>query len=108
MGIPDSSHKKRRQQQTVNNQHNSTSGHPNPSVWWKHRRRMAYVSVIWSILQTIMWIGIELIAPGTVSSLSAVIGWSYGSVSTIILGYFGNTAVDTYRNRRSHSEPSSY
>lgn len=69
---------------------------PSFNVWWKHRRRMAYLSVAWMIFQTIMFCGLELVAPGTVTNLGPIIGWSYGAPSTIILGYFVNTTVEDF------------
>lgn len=72
------------------------NNHPNPNQWWKHRRRGYYISLIWAIVQTFLWALLEYFMPGSVQSLSSVVGWSYGLASTVILGYYGNTAIQTY------------
>lgn len=69
---------------------------------------MAYVSVAWAIIQTFVWVGIELYAPGFIASAATVIGWSYGTASTIIIGYFGNTAVETYREEKKYQQSSTH
>lgn len=71
-----------------------TEQHPNPSRWWKHRRAGYYSGITWTVLQTFVWILIELWRPDTMASMSVVIGWSYGISATLILGYYGNTAVE--------------
>lgn len=78
---------------------NQTTKHPNSSIWWRHRRKMAYMSLAWTLVQTFLWAALEFINPGFIQSSATVVGWSYGTASTVILGYFGNTAVDTYRNK---------
>ena len=70
--------------------------HPNPSLWWKHRRRGYYIAIAWTIVQTILWALLEMWKPGSTSSLTAVVGWSYGTSTIIITGYYSNTAIETY------------
>lgn len=63
--------------------------HPNPERYWKHRRRGYYTGMAWALLQTPCWVAIELINPGTLAAMSAVIGWSYGISGTLIVSYYG-------------------
>lgn len=77
-------------------QSTQSAGHPNPSVWWKHRRRLCYGSFVWVILQTFLWAAVEVMVPGTIAGMSVVIGWSYGVPATAIIGYYGNTAVEEF------------
>jgi hypothetical protein len=68
--------------------------HPNPGRWWRHRRAGFYTGIVWSIVQTFLWAGLALWKTDAVSSLGVVIGWSYGIPATLIIGYYGNTAVE--------------
>ncbi len=67
---------------------------PNLNLWWKHRRKMAYISLAWIILQTPLWGVLAFFSPTAVASLGAVIGWSYGGPMAVLLGYFGNTLAE--------------
>jgi len=72
----------------------SDTNHPNPNIWWKNRRRMAYIAIVWVILQTFLWAILAAFIPAAIGSLGVVIGWSYGVPATIIVGYYSNTAVE--------------
>jgi len=72
----------------------AVSEHPNPGRWWKHRRAGYYTGITWSVIQTFCWAVLEIWRPGTIASMSVVIGWSYGIPATLIIGYYGNTAVE--------------
>lgn len=74
--------------------------HPDVERWWRHRRRGYYAGMAWAALQTIGWIALEWLKPGSVGALGAVIGWSYGVSMTLILAYFGNTTAETWRTGR--------
>lgn len=74
--------------------------HPDPKVYWKHRRKGYYIGLVWAILQTFLWIGIELNTPDTIQNMGVVIGWSYGLSVSLIVAYYSNTAVEEFlRNR---------
>lgn len=79
----------------------SNQDHPNPSIWWKHRRRMAYISLAWIIIQTPIWALVAIFSPGAVLALSPVIGWSYGAPMAVLLGYFGNTLAEELVRRKN-------
>lgn len=71
--------------------------HPNPSVWYKHRRRLAYIAVVWAILKFIGLVWLSMASPEAVQAMSTAIGWSYGLCSTIIISYFTNTGISEYK-----------
>lgn len=62
--------------------------------WWKNRRRMAYISLTWSILQTPLWILLIWAKDVPLSGIDSIMGWSYGIPMSIILAYFGNTLAE--------------
>lgn len=76
--------------------------HPNPEIWWRHRRRGYYFGIIWTIVSTFIWIGLELFRPNVLDSLGVVIGWSYGFSTTLIIAYYGNTAVEEFSKNKKH------
>lgn len=71
------------------------NNHPNPNRWWKHRRAGYYTGVVWAILQTFIWIALWF-KTGELEGLGPVVAWSYGISLTLIVSYFGNTAVEEY------------
>lgn len=73
---------------------------------WKQRRLMSYISIAWAVIQTFLWVGLAVIFPGLLSDLGAVIGWSYSLASVPIMGYFANTAIDTFKNPENNKNPS--
>ena len=73
--------------------------HPNPGRWWTHRRAGYYTGIIWAVIQTILWSALELFRPDTLEAMGVVIGWSYGVCATLILGYYGNTAVEEHAKK---------
>ncbi|MFL1404202.1 hypothetical protein ACJO2E_02510 [Marinobacter sp. M1N3S26] len=75
--------------------------HPNPSRWWKHRRRGYYAGMWWAAIQTPLWVLLELLRPETVPVMGVVIGWSYGISATLIVSYFGNNAAEAWAGKVS-------
>lgn len=75
---------------------------PNPNLWWKHRRRMAYTSLIWIIAQTFLWATLSFFSPVAMGALGAVVAWSYGAPMAVLLGYFGNTLAEEIIKRKSN------
>lgn len=73
--------------------------HPNPSRWWKHRRRLAYMAFGWLVSQTFLFGSIAVYSPAAVASLGAVIGWSYGTTTIVLIGYYSNTAIEEVRRK---------
>lgn len=51
---------------------------------------------------TIMLGGLAFINPEAVSAMGAVIGWAYGLCTAIIMGYYGNTAVEEYAKGKTN------
>lgn len=79
---------------------NETIKHPDPNIYWKHRRRLCYIAFIWSIIMTIMLGGLAFINPEAVSAMGAVIGWAYGLCTAIVMGYYGNSAIEEYAKKK--------
>ena len=74
---------------------------PNPKNWWFHRRLQSYIGVLWAIVQTGLWTYIALTDSAAMNSLGAVVGWSYGISVTLIISYYGNTAISEYIQKKS-------
>ncbi|MBG24047.1 MAG: hypothetical protein CMF22_11395 [Idiomarinaceae bacterium] len=75
--------------------------HPNATIWWTHRRRMAYAAGVWIILQTILFCALGIFWPSLIDTIGVVIGWSYGASVGVIMAYFGNTiATDVVSTKR--------
>lgn len=53
-----------------------------------------------SIIQTVLLAILAYLRPDAVQSLGAVVGWSYGLYMAVIMGYYGNTAVEEYAKNR--------
>lgn len=70
--------------------------HPDPNVWWKNRRKMSYIAIAWLIVQTFLFCGVAVFWEGAMATLTPVVGWSYGTTTIIIAGYFGNAAIDEF------------
>lgn len=67
---------------------------------WKHRRRGYYMGIFWTVLSTIVFVYLETNQPGLIERIGVVVGWSYGVATTLILAYYGNTAVDDFSKSR--------
>lgn len=67
---------------------------PNPARWWFHRRTMAYIA----LFTLVVAMGATLF--GAVNpALSEIIqglGWVFGF---IVVGYYGNNALEAFANR---------
>ncbi len=63
--------------------------HPDPERYWQHRRRGYYYGMAWAFAQTPWWAVVELLSPGSLAAMGAVIGWSYGISGTLIDSYYG-------------------
>ena len=84
---------------TKDNNHNNI--HPNPSVFWKHRRRLAYVSFICSVIQTFLLGVLAYLKPESIEVMGAVIAWSYSFYGIVVTGYLTNTAIGEYVKRKT-------
>lgn len=71
-----------------------TTPHPDPDKWWRHRRAHSYISIVWVIVQTIMWTWVAISHPSALLILGGVIGWSYAIPIVVISWYFGNTLAE--------------
>lgn len=58
------------------------------------------MAFFWSIIQTVGLAVVAIIDPSAVLALGAVVGWSYGLCMTIIMGYYGNGAIEEYAKNR--------
>lgn len=67
---------------------------------WNHRRRGYYLGVVWALLSTIAFIALEIAYPGLIERIAVVVGWSYGVSTTLILAYYGNTAVEEFSRNK--------
>ena len=77
------------------------NNHPNPIDYWKNRRRMAWIALVFGILQTALFTVLAYYNQSALAALGAVIGWSYGFCTFVIASYYGNAGVDDYmRNRK--------
>lgn len=81
--------------------------HPNPNIWWKHRRRLAYMAFLWLVLQTFLFGAIAVFSPAAMAALGAVVGWSYGTTTIVLVGYFGNTAIEEVMKRKFNADSAS-
>lgn len=73
--------------------------HPDPARWWRHRRKGYYTGIWWGIIQTPAWMILGFFEHEAVMSMGAVVGWSYGICVSLILAYYGNTAIETWATR---------
>ena len=53
----------------------------------------------WSIAQTILLAAVALVDPNALIAMGAVVGWSYGLCATIVMGYYGNTAIEEHKRK---------
>lgn len=68
--------------------------HPDPSRYWRHRRRLAYTAMACLIVT----LAVALF--GTVRSPELVEGLAW-AFATIVIGYYGNNAIEAFsRGRR--------
>lgn len=79
----------------------NTSGHPDPNRWWNNRRKGYHIGMGWAIFQTFLWITLEVLRPTILENMGVVIGWSYGISMTLIVSYYGNTAVEEFMRNRN-------
>lgn len=70
--------------------------HPDPNIWWRYRRRLAFTSLFFGFFITIMFTIVALYNSSAIASLGAVVGWAYGMVTFVIGGYLTNTTVEDY------------
>jgi hypothetical protein len=75
--------------------------HPDPSRWWNNRRKGYHVGMSWAIIQTFLWACLELYRPTIIENMGVVIAWSYGISMTLIVSYYGNTAVEEFMRNRN-------
>lgn len=73
---------------------------PDLNLHWKYRRILAFSSLFFSFFQTLLFTVIAYLSPESLSSLAAVIGWSYGLLTTVIAGYLGTASVEDYMKQK--------
>ena len=78
----------------------SDSGPPDLNKHWRYRRFLAFTSLFFSFFQTLMFTVIAYFSPDSLASLAAVIGWSYGLLTTVIAGYLGTASVEDYMKQK--------
>lgn len=73
--------------------------HPDPARWWRHRRRGFHLGVAMAFAQTPLWVIGEVIRSGYINDSQSVVAWSYGICGTLVIAYYGNTAVEELSKR---------
>lgn len=71
-----------------------TEQHPNPVDHWRHRRRIAYVSVI-ALLTMMAALFLDRV-PTHLQELAQALVWVF---ATLVLGYIANSAVEAFAKR---------
>lgn len=61
---------------------------PNHPMRWKHRRRMAYLS-LWAMLVATAWCLTPWIAESRIAVLTDALGWFYFAMASIVGAYVG-------------------
>lgn len=75
------------------------NAHPDSMIWWTHRRRHAYVALVWIILQTPMWVAVAILYPTAFALLYSVIGFSYMIPTGIVTYYYGGSSLQDYLDK---------
>ena len=73
---------------------------PSPATYWKNRRMMAWICLVWIILQTFLWGALAIFMPTTMPTLGAVVGWSYACPMAILGAYYGTSSLDDLFKRK--------
>lgn len=66
--------------------------HPDPSRYWRHRRRLAYTAM-GSLLTTL---AVALFGNVRAPELVEGLAWVFG---IIVIGYYGNNAIEAFSKR---------
>ena len=74
--------------------------HPNPTDYWRHRRRLAYASLTLATAETCALIVIARENTAALDALGAVIAWSYGVWGSTIAAYVGTAAWVDIRHKQ--------
>lgn len=69
-----------------------TDQHPDPSRYWKHRRRLAYTAMAALLVTLAVALFGTVRAPELVEGLA----WVFG---IIVIGYYGNNAIEAFSKR---------
>ncbi len=69
-----------------------TDQHPDPSRYWKHRRRLAYTAMCALLVTLAVALFGTVRAPELVEGLA----WVFG---IIVIGYYGNNAIEAFSKR---------
>lgn len=69
-----------------------TDQHPDPSRYWKHRRRLAYTAMC-ALLVTL---AVALFGTVRAPELVGGLAWVFG---IIVIGYYGNNAIEAFSKR---------
>ncbi|MDX1816099.1 MAG: hypothetical protein R3180_00160 [Marinobacter sp.] len=67
---------------------------PNPNRWWFHRRMMAYIALS-ALVVTMAAILFGSVNPELSEPIQGI-AWVFGFV---VLGYYGNNALEAFANR---------
>lgn len=66
--------------------------HPDPSRYWKHRRRLAYTAMA----ALLVMLGVSLFGTVRAPELVQGLAWVFGM---IVIGYYGNNAIEAFSQR---------
>ncbi len=68
--------------------------HPDQKSYWFFRRTTMFISMAIICVFTLIFIGLGIQWPETVTTLGPIIPWFYGAFSLPIIGYYSNTAIE--------------
>lgn len=68
--------------------------HPDPSMYWQYRRRLAYVAM--TALVTTLGAALAGFVNPAVMPLVEGLSWVF---ATIVIGYYGNNAIEAFAKR---------
>ena len=74
----------------------ASSDHPDPAKLWRFRRKHSFMAHWTLIALTVALPTIEILRPGTVEGLKAMLPFAYGSGVLIVIGYIANCAVEKW------------
>lgn len=71
-----------------------TDQHPDPSRYWRHRRRLAYAAMV--CLAVIMAATLLGVVREPMVPLLEGLAWVF---AVIVIGYYGNNAIEAFSKR---------
>jgi hypothetical protein len=60
--------------------------HPDPGIWWKHRRRLAYISMLGLFAEVALVYNMEPSHIAAASSLMIAVAWMFGAILGAYIG----------------------